>query len=407
MQRRILTTLAALAALYAIAAMWREKERAAGLDFYIFYVNAQLAGRADVANIYDRDEQSRLGEEFYERGRRSSSDLHQYDAKRRRFLDSVSSPFLYTCLSWVSRDYVRALKQFHALQLFAFVAGVLLLARRVRLSWASALFLLAALLFWYRGIEADLRVGNVNALQLFALGAGLASPPLLAGAIAGLLVSFKPNLILVPLLLGVARAAGRDWKRLRLETLGAALGVAIAIVTTAIHYRSFHVWLQWVARANEFYHRLQTRMERNVTPALPLFQEYGAVVSYALLLALTVIVCVVIWKTKERDDVLIAGLAILVYLLSATVVWLHYMVLVLPIALALLKRGRWTAVISLAALVVIAEEPYEWVTKLPVFPHDAKLIGPAMSALFVAAIASSILRPERPSDEPHPARAAA
>jgi len=255
----------------------------------------------------------------------------------------------------------------------------------VRLSWASSLFLLAALLLWYRGFEADLRVGNVNSLQLLMLGASLWCPPLVAGAIAGMLISFKPNLILVPLLLAVARMATRDWRRLRFEILGGAIGGAIAFVATAIHYGSFAVWLQWIARANEFYHRLPTRTERNVTPLLALFHEHGAWPSYALAMLLTIVAAVAIWRGRSRDDVSIVGIAILIYLLSATVVWLHYMVLVIPIALALL-RWRGTAVVSLLALAAIAEEPFELFTRVAVYPNDAKLIGPALFVLFACAI---------------------
>jgi len=383
---RIVSIFAAgLAVIYAVVVTWRQHERAAGLDFYIYFVNAQLAGRADIPNIYDRDVQARVGEEYYERAQRGSSELRKFDATRRRFLDSVSSPFLYTSLSWVSRDYDRALRQDHLLVFAAFMIGFLLIARKVRLSWASTLFLLAALLLWYRGFEADLRVGNVNSLQLLMLGVSLWSPPLLAGAIAGMLVAFKPNLILVPLLLAVARMATRDWKRLRAEILGGTIGVAVALVSAAIHYRSFAVWLQWIARANEFYHRLPTRTERNITPLLTLFHEHGAWPSYALAMLLTIVAMVAIWRGRSRDDVMIVGVAILIYLLSATVVWLHYMVLVIPIAVALL-RWRGTAVVALLALAAIAEEPFELLTGIAVYPNDAKLIGPALFALFVCAI---------------------
>ncbi|MDP9192457.1 MAG: DUF2029 domain-containing protein [Acidobacteriota bacterium] len=385
------TVAAALAVIYAIAVTWRQHERAAGLDFYIYFVNAQLAGREDVPNIYDRDAQSRIGEEYYERAQRGTSELRKFDAKRRRFLDSVSSPFLYTSLSWVSRDYDRALQQYHLLVFAAFIIGYLLIARFVRLSWPSALFLLAALLLWYRGFEADLRVGNVNSLQLLMLGASLWCPPLLAGAIAGLLIAFKPNLILIPLLLAVARMASRDWRRLRLEIFGGAIGGAIAFLAAAIHYGSFAVWLQWIARANEFYHRLPTRTERNVTPFLTLFHEHGAWPSYVLALLLTIAAIIAIWRGRSRDDAMIAGVAILIYLLSATVVWLHYMVLVIPIALALL-RWRMTAVVALLALAAIAQEPFEWLTGIAVYPNDAKLIGPALCALFVCALWKMVSR---------------
>ncbi|HEU4886317.1 MAG TPA: glycosyltransferase 87 family protein [Thermoanaerobaculia bacterium] len=395
----MLTALGALAVMYAAVVTWRQNERAAGFDFYIYYVNAQLAGRQDVGNIYDRDVQSRIGEEYHERALRSGSELRQFDARRRRFLDSVSSPFLYTCLSWVSRDYDRALQQYHVVVLAAFLLGYLLLARAVRLSWPAALFLLAALLLWYRGFEADLRVGNVNSLQLLMLAASLLSPSVVAGAIAGMLIAFKPNLILIPLLLAVARAASRDWRRLRLEVLGGAIGVAIAVIAAAVRYGSFNIWLQWIARAGEFYHRLPTRTERNVTPLLALFQERGAWLSYVIALLLTVIAIVAIWRGKSRDDVMIAGVAIMIYLLSATVVWLHYMVLIIPIALALM-RWRVTAIVSVLALAAIAEEPFEMLTRIAVFPNDAKLLGPAFFVLFVCAVwklANTVFRESRPS----------
>ncbi len=223
-KRAAWTALAAATVIYALVVVWRENDRAAGLDFYIYFVNAQLAARSDVDNLYAPEVQSRIGEEYFERAQRSGSELRKYDATRRRRLDNVSSPFLYTTLRWVSRDYERALRQYHALVLAAFIAGVLLIARRVRLSWAAALFLLAALLLWYRGFEADLRVGNVNSLQLLMIGVLLnvapgfsratggraEARPYVAGALTGLLIAFKPNLVLIALLVLFARVASRE-----------------------------------------------------------------------------------------------------------------------------------------------------------------------------------------------------
>src|SRR5262245_30877919 len=125
--RILLTALAGAAALYAVVTVWRQNERAAGLDFYIYYVAGQLAGRADVANIYDAEVQGRVGEEYYARAQESGSELRKYDAQRRRRLDLVSSPFLFATMRWVSGDYERALTQYHVLLLICFVAGVLVL----------------------------------------------------------------------------------------------------------------------------------------------------------------------------------------------------------------------------------------------------------------------------------------
>src|SRR5688500_10657251 len=150
--RIVLTALAAAATLYAITVVWRQNARAAGLDFYIYFVAGQLAGRTDIDNIYSAEVQQRVGEEYFERAQRGTSELRKYDAGRRRRLDLVSSPFLFSTVRWVSGDYDRALTQYHVFVLFAFIAGVLLLCRTVGVSWPAALFLLAGLLLWYRGL---------------------------------------------------------------------------------------------------------------------------------------------------------------------------------------------------------------------------------------------------------------
>ena len=409
MKRAGLTIVAAAAALFALQHFWQEHKRAAGLDFYIYFVAGQLAGRADVENIYAPEVQARVGDEYYERALRGSSDIRKYDAQRRRRLDNVSSPFLYSTLRWLSRDYERALLQYHVLVLVAFIGGVLLICRRAGLPWWAALLLVAGLLVVYRGFEADLRVGNVNSLQLFALGVALWVPPVAAGAILAMLLCFKPNLILVALLLIVSH----DRARLKKEIAGGAIGGVIAFTIAAISYGP-RSWLQWITAANQFWHRLPTRAERNVAPLLEVMQKYGEWVGYLVAALLTVAVCAVLWRTKRRDDVLVIGLGILIYLLSATVVWLHYMVLVLPIAIALMgwSGGRVaglsgdlasghlttgqpdnpttsaivTAAIAILALAAIAEEPFELLTRVPVYPHDAKLIGPALAVLFVCGL---------------------
>ena len=380
MKRALLTIAAAAVALFALYRFWQEHHRAAGLDFYIYFVAGQLAGRADVENIYAPEVQDRVGEEYFERGQRSGSEIRKYDATRRRRLDNVSSPFLYSTLRWVSRDYDRALLQYHLVVLAVFIAGVLLICRRVGLPWWYALLLLAGLLLFYRGFEADLRVGNVNSLQFFALAVAFWAPPLLAGAIMGMLLCFKPNLILVALLLAVSH----DRQTLKRETIGGAIGGLIAFTVAAISYGP-RAWLQWITAANEFWHRLPTRTERNVTPLLEVFHRYGEWVGYVVAAVLTLAVCAVLWRTKRRDDVLVAGLGALIYLLSGTVVWLHYMVLALPAAIALM-RHRVTAVIAVIALAVIGEKPFEMLTRTGIYPNDAKLIGPGLAVLFVCGL---------------------
>ena len=389
--RIFLTALAGAAALYAALVSWRQNEQAAGLDFYIYFVAGQIAGRADIDNIYGAEVQERVGEEYFERAQRSPSELRKYDAQRRRRLDLVSSPFLFATLRWVSGDYDRALTQYHAFVLFCFAAGVLLFCRASGVSWAAALFLLAGLLLWYRGFEADLRVGNVNSIQLFFLAVAVAFMRV-RWLLFGALLLFKPNVMFVPLLFAVARVARREHRALVRDLVAGAAGALVAFVVASLAYGSPRVWLQWVSAANDFYHRLPTRMERNVTPALALFHEHGEWIGYAIAAALIAIVCAAIVRAKANDAPLLAGLGVAIYLISANVVWLHYMVLAVPLAIALL-RGRVTAIVAVAALLLIAEEPFEWLVKRAAAPVEAWLIGPALVALFACGVLALHRRP--------------
>jgi hypothetical protein len=153
-----------------------------------------------------------------------------------------------------------------------------------------------------------------------------------------------------------------------------------------------------------------------VTPALALFVEHGTWPSYAIAAVLFAIAAVAIagplpsrrlgrWRPaavaasetlaaqpagtpavrSEARDVLIAGIGILIYLMSATVVWLHYMVLVVPVAIALM-RWRVTAFIALLALAMLAEVPFEMIVGKAAAPVEAMLITPALVALYACAV---------------------
>jgi hypothetical protein len=186
-------------------------------------------------------------------------------------------------------------------------------------------------------------------------------------------------------------AISHERKRLTAETIGGAIGAAIAIAIGMISYGP-RAWLQWVSAANQFWHRLPTRAERNVTPFLELYRQQGEWLGYVIAAVLFAAVVIVLRRRKQQDDVLVAGLGILIYLLSATVVWLHYMVLVIPIAVALM-RNRWTAIVAILALAAIAEEPFEMLFGVPVYPNDAKLIAPALIALFLCGLWTLHRRP--------------
>lgn len=167
---RLILIAAGIAAVVAsIRPLWNSVDGLAAADYYLVYVNAQIADRHDVENIYSEEAQHVIGEEFFQRALVSGSRLFHENASMRRSLDSRGSPFLYASLGWMRRDYDRALATHRVLLLTAFCIAIPLLGWRCAIPLEVSLFLLAALLRWYFPFLADMLVGNVNALQLLFL----------------------------------------------------------------------------------------------------------------------------------------------------------------------------------------------------------------------------------------------
>jgi hypothetical protein len=373
---------------HSLRVVWHNLETTSGLDFYIYWANAQIAGRPDITNIYAADVQDRIGEELYVKAQYGGSDRQWHAARTRRRLDNVSSPFLYTTLGWLSPVYDRATRHYRALLMTSFIVGTLVLCFAARVPVAGSAFLLAFLAGWYFPFHGDLIVGNVNSLQLFILALAIAASrrwPLIAGFLLGILLSFKPNLILILVVLVASRLAIRDFARLRQEVIGGALGGLTAFVAAAIHYGDVRVWLYWLTAAGQFWERFPPRSDRNVAPALALFHQYGTWPSYLIAASLLAIVIAVLIQAKRRDDVLVAGLGITIYLLSATVVWVHYLVLILPIAIALM-RLKATAVVAILALIAIAGNPLEAAIGRSIIGYEATIILWSLIAVFLAGV---------------------
>ncbi|MGZ5440691.1 MAG: hypothetical protein ACXW5U_07075 [Thermoanaerobaculia bacterium] len=357
------------------------------VDFYIYYVAADLDARSDVEDIYGPDVQSRIGEEEYARALSGSSRLQKLDAADRRRLDNVSSPFLYTCFTWLPRDYDLALGIFRTLLVVAFGAGVVILGVVAGLPWAAALFLSAALLRFFFPFHTEVIVGNVNAFQLFAIALFAAFDrrfPAIGGAIIVLLVAFKPTLAWMIVVLVVSRLAVRDFARLRRELAGGTVGGLFAFGAAALNFGSPRVWLQWIPVASGFYGRLPGREANNVAPALPLFESVGSSLSLIIASLLLIVVTVLLFRFRSRNNVLLAGLGALVYILSAPVVWLFYLTLAIPAAVALLRNG-WTGVVAVAALFAMSGQ---WLFLMGhgAQPLDWRVITPALLALFAASL---------------------
>lgn len=382
---RILLLLASSAvAAWSVEDVWQSTADSIAADFYVVYVNVCVAGRDDVPNIYTPDAQKAVGEEFFARALDSGSRLHHENATNRRSLDSSSSPFLYASFAWISRDYETALRQYRALLIAAYFAGIMLLGRYCRLPPWITMLLFALLVGSFLPFRGDLIVGNVNAIQLFLLALALTVSerrPEIAGAILAMLLAAKPNVVFVVVILIAARIVARDFTRLRRELIGGAIGGAIAFTTASLFFDTPRIWIYWIESVRRFGNTLRGVEFNNVTPVLRLCHEYGTWISLVAAAVLVAIVCTVLFSGAKREDLLLISLGVLIYDLSSTLVWLHYLVLAILPAFALF-RMRETVVISAVALLHVADVPYELLLG-PSTPHvRAWLIPVAMVMLY-------------------------
>ncbi|HYR28017.1 MAG TPA: glycosyltransferase 87 family protein [Thermoanaerobaculia bacterium] len=359
--KRAAVPVALILALAAAAIPWRLGNDAAGIDFFQFWAGAELE------NLYSAE--TRQGEyaPFVEQAfaRDQSHDL-LVAARARTEFDFFSTPFLYATFRLLPDGYDDALLAYRVVSLAALIGGVLLLARAAGLSWMLAALVLAFVLSLFQAVKSDVRVVNVNFIQLFAiaLGTWLAASrekwrSIGAGAVFALAAMWKPTVALVLPLLGVrwlchrfqtARSAASPHAKAAAEpphstlAIGAVIGVAIALAVSG----SFDHWLEWLAHVRSV-DEIRSLNLGNVAPVLPLVNRFGSRAALFVAALLIAITAIVLLKRKQRDDdtALLVGIALLIYLLSSTLVWLHYLVLALPAGIVLLRTDRVLAALAL------------------------------------------------------------
>ena len=394
--------------------MWDLGRRAPGSDFYQFWIVAQVIGRADVASIYDEEAHARLGAEFIRRSfTDDTSERRRRAAREWQVLEPTATPLLYSVFRpFGLLDYETAHLLFRMMSLAALTAGVVAMALLLGHSATTALLALAVVSVAFRPLKASVQVGQVNEVQLAALALYLwlssardgSRRQVAAGALLAALVLFKPNLVAaLPLLAAVWLARGRRHK-LALQAAGAAAGGLLALGVTTAVFGSPIAWRDWLEFMRVFPPEKIPLRLGNVGPARLAYETMGlrltpllAVLAHGLALA-------AVWAGRARlgdataDEPLhvmtedTAGLAAgcFVYLLSAPLVWNHYLLLTVPAVLLLLRDSggpgrsdRVRRALVGGALVAMAVDPIADLFHLYDMYTHAALSAAGVLVLFV------------------------
>jgi hypothetical protein len=400
--------LAAAVALAGLASAWDLGRRSPGLDFYQFWVVAQAAGREDVDNVYGDAERARLGQEFIQRS------FTDEDSERRRVaaapwkvLEPTATPLLYTAFRPLSGgSYEADWRAWRLLSLVLFAAGLLVLARRAGADPVVAMLVLAFVAWAFQPLKAEVRVGNVNELQIGLLAAyvwlssrtGRSRAQPLAGALLALTVAFKPNLLpLVPVLAAGWFLRARR-RQLALQCAGFAAGAAVAALLPLLTFGSLQCWRDWIDYLSALPAEKIPLRFGNMGLARLLFEATDVDLSVPLAAASLIAVVACQWLGARRgraaapaaavEDVAAVGAGCLVCLLSAPMVWLHYLLLALPAALVLLRsdgerpRPPGRIALTVLALIGLAVDPVTHAFGLQQLWAQAILTSLALILLF-------------------------
>lgn len=405
-----LLLLALALALAGLAQTWSLGRRSPGLDFYHSWVVAKVAGRDDVASVYDQEARSRLGAEFVQRS------FTDEDSERRRVaaapwsvLTPTATPLLYVAhRPFAGGSYEQGYLTFQLVSLAGMTAGLVVLGRLLGHRPALALLVLALVTLSFQPLKADVRVGNVNQLQLGVIAGYLwlsaradsSRAQVAAGAVLALLVLFKPNLLAaVPLLLATW-ALRRRHRKLLWQATGLAAGVLVALALTTLTFRTPAAWAEWLAYLSSFppeaiplrYGNIGlarlARERLDVDASLPLAAAGMACALWCLWLGRGRAVASEPRTDAIEEDATALAAGCLVFLLSAPMVWLHYLLLAVPAAIVLLRGdGRatasWPRGLAVAALLAIAVDPVAEPLRLRDLEQQSVLTALALMVLFV------------------------
>ena len=357
--------LAALTALSLLGA-WQYTKEYPGIDYYVTWVAADAVRSDTPHNIYEASSRYNLTVEY-----RNKADALR-DAPNQKLvaghikeLMMTATPFLYWVTgTFATGDYENDLASWQMISLLLVVTTIIVLCSLLRYSVSTSLVILLPVLVWFIPLYSNLRVANVNSVQL-----GLISLILwllhrqahgrnlfLAGILTGLLVMFKPNLAPVALLFGGAWVVRKQPAKLLVSLSGMAAGAFVAVLVSSMWLGSATAWLDWFNYIRQFVDGGPGERGGNYAIITQVISDTGPLIQLLAAIFLCLLCLGIFWWGRRgvsvaEDDKTVAdrefienatliAMACLIPLLSATVVWLHYYLFTLPMIIIALRPWR-------------------------------------------------------------------
>lgn len=400
--------LGVLLAALALVGLVRFGDNWPAIDFYQFWlVGRDVHGRAD-ANPYAADARAELGkqglaEARMKQGPSREPSLHLRVAEYRQALEVYSTPLLYGTVGSVSvDDYETDKRAWQRCMLGLFALSVLICALSLGMGWGSALLCLAAFSLSSEPLLAELGNGNVNSVLLFSLASAILAWSRgrhAAGAFAlGLGLCFKPLLMLALLPIALRWLLAGDRRSLIRAAAGLLAGVVSGLLLGAWLGGGFAMWPQWLSAARELatqgqdypdnFAPLATIAALLSWPAPPGW--FGPVLVLVLAGARAWMRRGVPPGPREACEWLAWGAAM--SLVASPLVWIHYLLLAVPLALCVLANGSaWMRVACAVALFCMASQPLTMLLGLR--EHSARSLPVALALVLLVGLGMLLATP--------------
>ena len=373
----------------------QEIQRARGVDYYQFWVMSRAAASPASDSLYSVETSRQIGLEYLDRARSSPESSRIREAAEWNqqtnpdVLDPISTPFYYAAVGSITTgEYDRDYWVYQALGSVAFVLGLIALCRMYHYPWPAALLAATLVLLWFGPLHSDVQAANVNRLQFAALVGVLlllrrndARGFTLGGLALALLVVFKPNLALVPVLLVATWAILGRVRDLKFGAAGLAAGSTLGFLVGSWLFGSVHCWPDWLGVTQRLLSKPYPIENFNVSLATLIYSNTGLNVSVWLTLGIMASYCACVFRGKPRgdSDLLAIGAGCIIPLISVAIAWDHYFLLTLPLLLYFLRPESelLERLLALAALLLIAQSPLNLI--LPLQSAQQVAIGFAIS----------------------------
>ena len=274
----------------------------------------------------------------------------------------TATPFMYWVTGLLSTgDYENDLTTWQTLSLFLVAFSILLICRTLNYPLATSLVILLPIIMTMAPLHSDLRVANVNSIQLGMIALILWLQKRSAGnrflfatgLVIGLLGMFKPNLAPIALLFAGGWAVRRKYSKLLVTLSGIATGAISALLVSSWWMGKATIWWDWW--------QIIGRTMSGGTPGRsagnysPVVQASGGIDmnnQFVLALLYCLLCLAAYWwgrrkasvtsqaATAEREmleNTALIAIGCIVALLASSLVWLHYYLLVIPMVLFALR----------------------------------------------------------------------